>query len=279
MCEKGKERPPLFKALGDAEPPFAIIVNGGEYELERTMKHDSWAATAVYRMGDHRIVCKFNRTQRIFGLPTAWLGKRLAAHELMISERLAGIPSIAEPVGPVLVRGKAMSNAFAREYVDGRTLREHGVLPTSFFDEMERQLALIHAKGVCIIDLNKEENIIVATDGKVKFIDFQISGHFPPSSRFPVWRWLFGPFARSDNYHLFKHRLNHSATISDDDVRKLSELKGPCHRLHDFIVRPLIRLRRKLLVALGIRRHSGLADSEHFVEEGKRGARSDSMNQ
>src|ERR1700684_3126315 len=60
-----RKRPALFRALGDSDPPKSVSVSlgNGEYHVETVLKHDSWAATAVYsNLRGERIICKFNRT-------------------------------------------------------------------------------------------------------------------------------------------------------------------------------------------------------------------------
>jgi hypothetical protein len=46
--EPPSPRPAWLRALGRAEPPTAVTVAGLTWCHERTIKHDSWAATAVY---------------------------------------------------------------------------------------------------------------------------------------------------------------------------------------------------------------------------------------
>ena len=74
---KSKPRPKLFLALGDKQPPNEIQINGLSFQHERTIKHDSWAATAFYLRENHRVVCKFNRVQPILFLPAKWLGRQI----------------------------------------------------------------------------------------------------------------------------------------------------------------------------------------------------------
>ena len=87
-----RHRPPLFRALGAGEPPQTVYVAGRPYRHIDTFKHDSWAATALYRSDEgDGIVCKFNRAQPIFILPMSWLGRRLARRENGLLKRLAAV--------------------------------------------------------------------------------------------------------------------------------------------------------------------------------------------
>ena len=78
---KGRPRPKLFRALGKHEPPPAITIGDDRYELVEVLKHDSWAATAIYASAAEKVVCKFNRLQRIGLLPMRWLGRKLACEQ------------------------------------------------------------------------------------------------------------------------------------------------------------------------------------------------------
>src|SRR5207248_3156450 len=86
-------------------------------------KHDSWAATALYEGPSGQVVAKFNRTQPIFGLPMAWLGRWLARHEAAVLDRLAGLTNIPANAGPVTVNDWPQRTAVARRYVAGHPLR------------------------------------------------------------------------------------------------------------------------------------------------------------
>ncbi len=62
----GRERPSTLRALGKSEPPLLVTVDGEVFEREECFKHDSWAATSLYRsQSGRRIVCKFNRVPRL----------------------------------------------------------------------------------------------------------------------------------------------------------------------------------------------------------------------
>jgi hypothetical protein len=44
-----RPRPAPFRALGAADPPATITLDGETFRRVEILKHDSWAATAVYR--------------------------------------------------------------------------------------------------------------------------------------------------------------------------------------------------------------------------------------
>jgi hypothetical protein len=41
-------RPRVFRALGKADPPEQVEIDGHPYRRVDILKHDSWAATALY---------------------------------------------------------------------------------------------------------------------------------------------------------------------------------------------------------------------------------------
>src|SRR6478672_56029 len=106
-----RPRPPLFRALGAADAPPEVVVDGTRYRQIELFKHDSWAATALYGSAGRRIVCKFNRVQPVLGAPMSWLGNRLAEREHRALARLDGLPQIPRPLGPVHANGQRLRNA------------------------------------------------------------------------------------------------------------------------------------------------------------------------
>ena len=276
-CESArpKPRPKLFRALGDRDPPQQIEIDGGSFRRVEILKHDSWAATALYQAGDRKVVCKCNRIQPILGMPCRWLGAFLARREAELYAQLADVPSVPRGLGRVVVDGRILPNAVAHDYVPGHPLCWHDLVGERFFQSLADTLQQIHRRGIAYVDLNKRENIIVDPDGEPHLIDFQISIRLPR-----VWpatvllRWL----QQSDSYHLNKH-----LAWFRPDLFGYDRLAGPARRrpwwisLHRRLTVPLRELRRRLLVRLGVRRGSGKADSERFVEQGLRaGVRHDS---
>ena len=96
-----RPRPAIFRALGRSEPPPVVQIEGAAFRMIELLKHDSWAATAIYESADRKALCKFNRQQSILGLPMRWLGRLLASRERAFHARLDGIPGIAPALGTV----------------------------------------------------------------------------------------------------------------------------------------------------------------------------------
>jgi len=271
----GCPRPALFRALGKSDPPEFVETSGAVYRLDSILKHDSWAATAIYRPTTDptttgQIICKFNRQQPILGVPMAWLGRKLARREMEFYRLLADLPCIAQPCGPVKVDGKAQDHVAAHRFVPGHPLGESENPGASFFSELERGLAAIHERGVAFMDLHKRENIIVGTDGRPYLIDFQVSFLCKPTSRFSPMFAALRLFQSFDLYHLLKHKLRCSGLPAHEIQAIVDRHRPALLRLHRLIAVPWRTMRRRLLVLLRIRTGKGEAQSEHFTEDGLR---------
>ncbi len=173
------DRPSLFRALGNSDPPALIEVDHLKYRRLRIIKHDSWAATALYETpaGDtpRKIVCKFNRTQPVGPLPMKWLGRRLAEREFQMYQLLADIPGIAKGFRHISGDGVLNPNASGHEFIEGHPLRWHDFVKDDFFDRLDACLVEMHQRNVAYVDMHKSENIIVNEQGDPCLIDFQIS--------------------------------------------------------------------------------------------------------
>lgn len=263
--ERGRPRPPLLRALGSSEPPRLIEIGGVLYRHVKTFKHDSWAASALYRSSTGmQIVCKFNRIEPVCGLPLAWLGRALARREARLLELLADEPLVPGASGAVHVGGRPAAHAVAHAFVPGRPLARRMPLHDDFYPRLEELLARLHARGVAYVDLHKRENILVGTDGRPYLIDFQISVCLPPYGlRGPLLRML----QRCDRYHLSKHirryRLERGEPAPPRDFGRPWSIW-----LHRALAVPFRTFRRRLLMRLGVRTAGGRADSEAAPEPG-----------
>ena len=125
----------------------------------------------------------------------------------------------------------------------------------------------MHSRRVIYVDLHKRENIVVGLAGKPYLIDFQISLYWP--RWLPRWS-LFELLRRSDEYHLMKHWSRCRPDQSGVDDRAFERQRPWWIRVHRFFARPIRELRRKLLVALGVRSGNGRVESELFAEHALR---------
>jgi hypothetical protein len=264
-----RPRPALFRALGADDPPVEIEVGGRPYRRAEILKHDSWAATALYEGPAGRVVCKFNRRQSLLGVPMAWFGRRLALREAHSLARLADLPNVPSLCGPVAVADRVEHNAVAHEYIPGRPLRYGAALRADFFPRLRHLLAEMHRRQMAYVDLHKRENIIVGEDGEPYLIDFQISltlTHRWPATTAPV-QALLRLLQRSDEYHLLKHIVMSGLKPGEAIVLPRPPWWIRAHRL---LAVPFRELRRRLLVVLGIRRGKGRVVSERFAEDAVR---------
>jgi hypothetical protein len=268
MPSATRPRPNWLRALGRDDPPAQVEVGGNQYHLIEIYKHDSWAATARYENSTRSIVCKFNRRQSIFGVPMAWLGRRLAHRESRALRKLAGLPGIPVGLGSVSVDGLVQPNAVAREYVAGRPLHSKDRPNDCFFAKLRQLIDAIHARNIAYVDLHKRENVLVGDDGEPWLIDFQV--HYAlrgDKLRHRLFTPVLRALQKSDRYHWAKH----VQTNRPDQFLLLPGARRPWWiRAHRVMAVPLRKLRRKLLVLAGVRSGAGKATSELFPEDAVR---------
>lgn len=106
---------------------------------------------------------------------------------------------------------------FLRPFADGLPLHRAERLPHDFFGLLEERVRALHAAGVCHNDLHKEQNIVVAPDGRPVLIDFQLGTRHPKRSG----RW-FRARCTDDLRHIQKHRRRYTR-----DGRGPEELRVP----------------------------------------------------
>jgi serine/threonine protein kinase len=262
---KGKDRPAFLRALGKNDPPAVLTFDGAEFERCEIFKHDSWAATALYRSGDRQVVCKLNRQAPIFVIPMTWLGRWLARREAGFLNSLSDVPGIPKAYRVHTIDGKLLKNGCAHDFVAGQPMSLKSELPVGFFDKLDKLLHELHARHIAYIDLHKQENVIVGDDGSPYLIDFQISARLPKLWGF---RSLFKILADSDCYHVEKHRRRRQGSNAG-----LANVQRPwwirCHRM---VAVPFRTMRRKFLVMIGVRKGNGCASTEIATEIGLRQA-------
>lgn len=267
----GRPRPSYLRALGKAEPPETIGVDGRTFYLREVFKHDSWAATARY--GEHAespsksteertIVCKLNRQSPIGLLPMRWLGRWLARRESGFLKELAGVSGIPHVYNSIEIEGRPVAHVVAHDFVEGAPL---SIAPANqiderFFEHMDALMHELHRRNIAYVDLHKQENVIVGVDGRPHLIDFQISIKVP---KLFLFRPLMSILAQCDQYHVGKHRQAHG--LSNDAAKRPWII-----RMHRAIAVPFRTVRRRLLVWLGVRRGEGRAASEVAPEVGLR---------
>jgi hypothetical protein len=269
-----RTRPAVFRALGHRDPPEAIAVAGRPFRRDSILKHDSWAATALYRdAAGLLVICKFGREQSILGLPMGWLGRALVRRECGFMRQFAHLPLVPGEAGPVSRDGRVQANALARHYVEGDAFRHREQVTPAFFTELTETLSEVHRCGVAYVDLHKRENIIVDRAGHPHLIDFQVSVGL--GRRWPgngaLARWAIGQLQGMDRYHLRKHLARCFPELLSAEERARAEHPPALVRAHRRIARPLRAARRRLLTWLGIRGRGGDARTELEPEIAFRG--------
>lgn len=241
-----------FYACGKEGLPRTIHLKNYEYTLSKSLKHDFFAATALYKLSNHqgqannpppKVVLKMHRKQHLLGLPMSWLGKILRNHEVENLRRLQFLSQV-----PKLI--SLYDNAgFIYEYIDGLSLAEAKDLSDDFFDRLLDLLNRIHSRGIAYLDMNKRSNIIIGTDGRPFLIDFQISLYVNknPLIGKSLAERLSDCLQKADLYHLFKHKRKLKPQLLTPEEKNISLTKTKLIALHRLIAEPFKKLRRDLL--------------------------------
>lgn len=197
-------RPDLFRALGPADPPSDISIGGAPFRLLECLKHDSWAATAVYvDQSGRKAACKFNRSHPLpCGLPGRALGTWLAGREERVMRDMSNFVGFPRAAGAVTASGKTLANAVAHWWIEGEPFRPDLKVNDEFFPRLCRMLSVFHATGRAYVDMSKWGNILVGADGAPALLDYQIhlnaSGGVAP-------RWLLRQLQKGDWFYLWRH--------------------------------------------------------------------------
>ena len=273
--ESGKTaqpRPKMFRALGKADPPEQVEIDGHRYRRVDILKHDSWAATALYQGPRGMVVAKFNRQQSVFGLPMKWLGKRLAQRETRMLQRLADSPNVPDYSGNLAINEINQLHAVTHDYVPGHPLERREPVNDVFFPTLQQLIKDMHARDLAYVDLSKRQNIIVGDDDKPYLIDFQISLNLPgwwPGNSWPIRRVL-RLLQDMDDYHVLKHYRDCRPDLLSPEQLDLERYRPWTIRFGRRIGKPLREIRRKFLVFIGVRTGKGRAQSETAPEDAVR---------
>ena len=230
-------------ALGGEDLPATIEIAGRRYHLERTVKHDFWAATGFYQPGDglggeaSRIVVKINRR----GFPFRWTGRKLQRREMRAYTKLQDLPNVPALLGPVGDTG------FAHAYVAGEPLNKGATVPDTFFPELLALVGHLRDRGIAYVDTNKPENVLLGDDGRPHLIDFQIS--CDASAWWPRWvgQRVLASCYHGDIYHVLKLKRRFRPDQLTDADRKRLEQRGWVIRTHRFLTKPYFAVRRPLM--------------------------------
>jgi hypothetical protein len=234
-----------MRALGKSEMPARLLVGGRLCSLSRTIKHDFFAATGLYRdAAGAQFVLKMGRTEDFAGCPLQWLGRFLRHRELHFYRKLADLPNVPRIVGKVGATG------FVMEFIQGRPLSETSSVPEYFFDDLMALVREVHRRGIAYVDTNKPQNILLGEDGRPHLIDFQISWDIDHLGHSWPCRWLLRKLQADDIYHLIKHKRRLRPGDMTNAERELLSRKSAFIRAHRFLTRPYFLLRRGLFKRL-----------------------------
>jgi hypothetical protein len=197
-------RPDVFRALGPAEPPAMLRAGEADFRLLKCLKHDSWAATALYAdAAGRRLACKFNRWHPLpGGLPTEGLGTWLAEREAAVLREMSDRSGFPRWVGAVSAGADPLPNAVAHWWIEGRPFRPDLMVNDDFFPQLSRMLSAFHATGRAYVDMSKWGNILLGDDGKPSLLDYQI--HYR-AGRGRAARWLLRQLQMGDWFYLRRH--------------------------------------------------------------------------
>jgi hypothetical protein len=249
---QGSLRRQLY-ACGSKAVPGRIVCRENTYRFQRVLKHDFFAATALYELckkgqnvgtaSPPKIVLKLSREQHFLGLPLTWLGELLCSHQIFVLRRLShlrGTPHF------ICRYGKA---GLIYRYIEGNLLDGDNELPDDFFDEMLELLRRIHGCNIVYLDMNKRDNIILGSDGRPYLIDFQISLYIGERALISrrLSKYLRDTLKKADIYHLFKHKRKLAPESLRPEEQQLSRPTISLIQLHRLAATPLRKLRRALL--------------------------------
>lgn len=234
-----------MRALGKGDLPAKMFVGETCYYHTRTLKHDFFAATGLYRdAAGRQVVLKVGRTEEFAGVPLRWLGRFLKRRELHFYSKLMDLPNVPG------ILGTAGETGFVMEFVQGCPLSDALTAPDHFFDDLLALLREVHRRGIAYVDTNKPQNILVGQDGKPHLIDFQISWDIDQLGNWWLNRWVLHRLQADDIYHVTKHkRRRRPDELTDAEQEHLSR-KSMFIRAHRFLSKPYFLLRRRLFKRL-----------------------------
>jgi serine/threonine protein kinase len=230
--------------------PDVIDIKGAPHRCVEVLKEDFYAITRIYEGPAGKFIVKAAQLYPFRNFVREWIARFLVAREIKIHKRLRRVEGVPRVVGTVGRYG------FIRRYVPGETLNRAPKIPDDYFDRLKIILEKVHAAGVAHIDIEKPENILVASDGSPYIIDFQIS--WCPYLWIAPFRWLTYPLfriaTREDWYHFYKHKRKRRRDLVSDEEYRRGKNASVVIRLHRFLFAPYFFFRRRIKRRLGMGR-------------------------
>jgi len=262
-----------LRAGGRKALPEEVTVAGGHYRCNKVLKHDFFAATALYQLRKteqtpekglpRRIILKMARRGDFLGIPLRWLGRAICRHEIGNLRHLQSLDQVPRYLG------RYEDTGFFYEYIEGCSLDERPVLPGDFFERLEELIRSIHSRRVAYIDMNKRGNILLGEDNLPYMIDFQIACHIPRGEGLGgrIMDGLFSLLTKEDIYHLRKHQRRLAGEQLEPEQLEAFQRKSPWIKTHRRLSRPLTRHRRRILGFLLRRGHLRVDEAERTNPE------------
>lgn len=154
-------------------PPARVQADARSWNLVKELKRDVFGRVELLN-GPHG--CCVRRVACGNGWPgTGLVAGRLLRREARALAALVGCESVPQLLPAMqMARGELL-----RTYCVGEPLCSVQELPQDFFVRLRELVEALHARGVCHNDLHKENNIIVAPDGRPCVVDFQLASVHP----------------------------------------------------------------------------------------------------
>ncbi len=176
-----------------------------------------------------------------------WLARRLMRREanvLACLEHVDGVPRVL----------RVDRSSLTRSFIDGAPMHIAKPGDPSWFNAAAALLRQLHRAGVVHNDLAKEPNILVRSDGRPAFVDFQIASFSRRRGR------LFRIAGREDIRHLLKHKRTYCPDNLTERERSILANPSPLSRLWMGTFKPVY-----LLIT---RKWLGWADREGASDRG-----------
>ncbi|HEU4403545.1 MAG TPA: hypothetical protein VFT43_15715 [Candidatus Polarisedimenticolia bacterium] len=160
-----------------------------------------------------------------------FLGPWQLDRETRAYARLRGVPGV-----PAFL-GRIDRQAIALEFIPGRSLAacRSGEIPPAFFDQLDRVVESVHARGVAHGDLHRHD-VLVGTDGRPRLVDFSTS-LVADSGSTRARRFVFEQMRRADlrSAARLRRRLVPERTLAIPPRPGLYRLGAPLRRLLDLV--------------------------------------------
>jgi hypothetical protein len=185
--------------------------------------------TVIDHHGRRFVVKDYRARPRLY----RWgLGMLATWREAKNYRRLAGVPGIPA------FGGQIDRYALAVELIPGRNADrfQKGELSAAFFEELQKIVMAVHARGVVVADLRNSKNIMVSETGHPHLIDFS-TGFSRGGWWNPLQRWLYGVFEQDDWLGVAKLKRRYAPELlTEAERRGLDEglpLERPAHAVRD----------------------------------------------